>query len=234
MYIVGGHLSHGDRDTGNVFTVPLNKYAEFNMFLDPLAAKTVFESPLNITLIPLGVQRKVSSFPKILRRLCLKNKTPEAQFAQHLLSRLSHLQQTHYRYHHMVSLSSKVLKCMDQFYCHIEIKVLLNATLLQEIFLGEILGAVALAGDNSLLKPTVQVKSIKVIAEGNEYKDGQTVIDKNQGIFVKVIENLDPEAYYDLFANELNSKNQSAVIGSFDEQKRLWSKPTVNQTQSPI
>ncbi|KAL9410422.1 hypothetical protein AB3S75_044227 [Citrus x aurantiifolia] len=204
VYIVGGHLSHGDRDTGNVFTVPLNKYAEFNMFLDPLAAKTVFESPLNITLIPLGVQRKVSSFPKILRRLCLKNKTPEAQFAQRLLSRLYHLQQTHYRYHHM------------------------------EIFLGEILGAVALAGDNSLLKPTVQVKSIKVIAEGNEYKDGQTVIDKNQGIFVKVIENLDPEAYYDLFANELNSKNQSAVIGSFDEQKRMWSKPPVNQTQSPI
>lgn len=100
--------------------------------------------------------------------------------------------------------------------------------------MGEILGAVALAGDYSSLKPTLQVKLIKVIAEGNEYKDGQTVIDKKQGIFVKVMENLDPEAYYDLFANELDSENQSAVIGSFDEQKRMWSIPPVNQTESSI
>ena len=47
---------------GNVFTVPLNEHAEFNMFLDPLAAKTVFESKLNITLIPLQLQKKSQFF----------------------------------------------------------------------------------------------------------------------------------------------------------------------------
>lgn len=103
MYIVGGHISYDNKDKGNVFTVPSNKYAEFNMFLDPLAAKTVFDSELNITLIPLGIQQQVSSFPKILGRLQLTKKTPEAVFAHHLLSRLYHLQKKHCRYHHMVN-----------------------------------------------------------------------------------------------------------------------------------
>lgn len=103
MYIVGGHIKHGEKDEGNVFTVPSNKYAEFNMFLDPLAAKAVFNSAVNITLIPLSVQRKVSSFPEILTRLNLTSKTPEARFTKCLLSRLYRLQQTHYRYHHMVN-----------------------------------------------------------------------------------------------------------------------------------
>nr|POE48166.1 pyrimidine-specific ribonucleoside hydrolase riha [Quercus suber] len=39
VYIVGGHISGGDFDKGNVFTIRSNEYAEFNMFLDPLAAK---------------------------------------------------------------------------------------------------------------------------------------------------------------------------------------------------
>ncbi|KAK9126199.1 hypothetical protein Scep_015045 [Stephania cephalantha] len=34
VFVVGGHISHGNNDKGNVFTVPSNKYAEFNMFLD--------------------------------------------------------------------------------------------------------------------------------------------------------------------------------------------------------
>ncbi|GMY27604.1 pyrimidine-specific ribonucleoside hydrolase riha [Fagus crenata] len=192
VYIVGGHISHGHRDEGNVFTVPSNKYAEFNMFLDPLAAKTVFDSKLNITLIPLGIQRRVGSLPRILEWLQETKRTPEAKFARRLLSRLYHLHQEHFLYSHM------------------------------DIFTGEILGAVALVGD---LKPTLQVKRVKVLAEGVESKDGHTVIDEKDGKLVKILKHVNPAAYYDLFANRLGNMKQSAVIGSFDEQKRLWSTP---------
>lgn len=99
LCIVGGHI---DNKTGNLFTVPSNEFAEFNMFLDPLAVKVVMDSKLNVTLIPLGVQRSVSSFNHVLQRLEQKNQTPEAAFTQNLLSRLSQLQQKSDRYHHMV------------------------------------------------------------------------------------------------------------------------------------
>lgn len=35
VYIVGGHVNIDKSDKGNIFTVPSNAYAEFNMFLDP-------------------------------------------------------------------------------------------------------------------------------------------------------------------------------------------------------
>ncbi|KAK9104591.1 hypothetical protein Scep_021435 [Stephania cephalantha] len=47
VFVVGGHISHGNSDKGNVFTIPSNKYAEFNMFLDPLAAKIMIELQCN-------------------------------------------------------------------------------------------------------------------------------------------------------------------------------------------
>ncbi|KAM4116214.1 hypothetical protein ACB094_02G033300 [Castanea mollissima] len=192
VYIVGGHISRGDWDKGNVFTIHSNEFAEFNMFLDPLAAKTVFDSNLNITLIPLGIQRRVGSLPRILQRLQETKRTPEAKFASRLLSMLYGLQQSHVLYHHV------------------------------DIFSQEILGALVLSGD---LKPTMQVKPVKVFAEGVESTDGQTMIDEKDGKLVKILEDLNYTAYYDLFANRLNDLKQSAVIGSFDEQRRLWSRP---------
>lgn len=60
VYVVGGHLSSNVNDKGNIFSVPSNQYAEFNMFLDPLAAKTMFESELNMILIPLNIQCRIS------------------------------------------------------------------------------------------------------------------------------------------------------------------------------
>ncbi|KAM2963955.1 hypothetical protein FF2_021805 [Malus domestica] len=202
VYIVGGHLSSNDRDKGNVFTIPSNEYAEFNIFLDPLAAKTVFESSLNITLIPLGIQRKVSSFSKILERMRWKKKTPEAHFARRLLSRLYRLQQLHHRYHHM------------------------------QTFLGEILGAVIIAGD-SHLNETFQVEPIKVYAEGFESSDGQLMIDENQQKLVRLLDSVDPEAYYDLFADRLSDSNQSAVLASFEEQVNFWRKPPNQSGTAP-
>ncbi|KAF9678090.1 hypothetical protein SADUNF_Sadunf08G0175700 [Salix dunnii] len=195
VYVVGGHISHNITDKGNVPNIDLNHYTELNMFLDPLAAKTVFESSLDITLIPLGIQRRVSSFPEILERLRKMNTTPEALFARRLLSRLYHLKETHYRYQHI------------------------------DTFLGEILGAVVLAGNFSKLDPTFLAKPIKVFAEGVESEDGGVVIDEKQGRLVKIVESVNLGAYYDLFTERLSSKEQSAVIGSFDEQRRNWSVP---------
>ncbi|KAM1086782.1 hypothetical protein EV1_012423 [Malus domestica] len=200
VYIVGGHISSNDKDKGNVFTIPSNEYAEFNMFLDPLAAKAVFESSLNITLIPLGIQREVGSFSKILERMRRKKKTPEALFVRRLLSRLYRLQQLHHRYHHM------------------------------QTFLGEILGAVLLAGD-SRLNQTFQAKPIKVYAEGVESRDGQLLIDENQRKLVRVLDSVNPQAYYNLFVDRLSDSNQSAILGSFEEQVKFWRKPP-NQTET--
>ena len=102
VYIVGGHISNGGTIKGNVFSVPSNEHAELNMYLDPLAAKTVFESDLDIKLIPLRAQHGVSSFPMIIQKLFLTKKTPEALFAHRLLSTLHRLQEKHLRYRHMV------------------------------------------------------------------------------------------------------------------------------------
>lgn len=96
--------------------------------------------------------------------------------------------------------------------------------------MGEVLGAVILAGDRSSLKPTFSIKPIKVFAEGVESKDGYTYVD-NAGKSVKLLETVDPRAFYDLFSHQLGNENQSAVIGSFDDQKRMWSMPS-NRTES--
>lgn len=101
ILIVGGHINYNKTEEGNVINVPCNKFAELNMFLDPFAAKTVLSSEHNITLIPLGMQRKVSAFPQILEKLYLKS-TPEAVFARRLMSRLYRLQKLHPAYRHVV------------------------------------------------------------------------------------------------------------------------------------
>ncbi|XP_026438341.1 uncharacterized protein LOC113336867 isoform X2 [Papaver somniferum] len=199
VYVVGGHLSNSRTDLGNLFSVPSNEFAEFNMFLDPMAAKVVLESELNVTLIPLNVQRQVSSFPEMLKRLQLKKTTPEAVFTYRLLSRLHRLQQKHRRYHHM------------------------------DTFLGEILGAVILACDQHL-NPTFKVKPVDVSATGDVSKDGQTIIDEIHGKLVKVIESVDNRKYFAEFANLLGEKKQTAVIGSFNQQKKIWSTPPTNHT----
>lgn len=104
MYIVGGHITrHGNNnEKGNLFTFPSNEFAEFNMFLDPLAAKIVLDSNLNITLIPLRARKQVSSFQKIIKKLKSVNKTPEAAFARRLLLKLRRLQEKDEKYLHVV------------------------------------------------------------------------------------------------------------------------------------
>ncbi|OIW00042.1 hypothetical protein TanjilG_26379 [Lupinus angustifolius] len=195
VYVLGGHISMNASDKGNIFSIPTNQYAEFNMFLDPLAAKSVLESELNITLIPLSIQRRVSSFSTFIGRLRRTRKTPEAVFSKHLLSRLYRLKGIHHRYQHM------------------------------DTFLGEILGAVVMADSPSSLDPKFEVKSIKVIASGVESSDGEIVVDEKHGKLIRILSHIDAKAYYDLYANKLGDQKQSAKVGSFKEQKREWNHP---------
>ncbi|KAK8516705.1 hypothetical protein V6N12_049426 [Hibiscus sabdariffa] len=65
IYIVIGHICNAyDNNKRNIFTVGSNEYAEFNMLLDPSVAKVVFTLYVNITLVPLQMQGKVSSLVK--------------------------------------------------------------------------------------------------------------------------------------------------------------------------
>ncbi|BAT77197.1 hypothetical protein VIGAN_01529300 [Vigna angularis var. angularis] len=195
VYVVGGHISSTVKDKGNIFSVPSNQYAEFNMFLDPLAARIVFESEVNVTLIPLNTQRKSSSFSAIIGELRRTPRTPEAVFSERLLSRLYHLKQSHSMYQHMGT------------------------------FLGEILGAVVLGDSYSGLDPKFEEKLIKVLADGNESSDGKVVVDEKDGKLVRILTTVDAKAYYKLYANKLGHEEQSAKIGSFEEQRRRWSHP---------
>jgi len=70
----------------------------------------------------------------------------------------------------------------------------------------------------------MQAKRITLSA-GNETTDGQITIDQRNGKLVNVLDNVDHKAYYSRFANLLGDKRQSAMVGSFDEQKRKWSTP---------
>lgn len=197
VYIVGGLIRDGGDEKGNVFTVPSNRYAEFNMFLDPLAAKTVLESNLNITLIPLTAQRKAASFGAVLEALENTQQTPESAFVHGLFSLLNELQKEQNLYHHV------------------------------DIFLGEVLGAVYMV-QGSDLKPSVNLKPISVVANTTKSTDGQIVISKQSAKLVKVLSDFNGEIYYNRLANSLATKKQSAVIGSFEEQKAIWSRSPKN------
>ncbi|KAI4304120.1 hypothetical protein MLD38_039674 [Melastoma candidum] len=200
VFIVGGHIKRGWADKGNVFTIPMNEYAEFNIFLDPLATKTVFESQVKTTVIPLGMQRSIGSFNEFVRGLKRTAGTPEARFAKHLISRLARLKKDHYRYQHM------------------------------DMFLGEIVGAIVLATDHALLKPIFKLERVKVMAEGDESSDGVMYRDPG-GKLVRVLESVNLRALRETFSRRLGDTAQSAVIGSFLDQTRMWGHPPPNRTE---
>ena len=91
-----------------MFTIPSNKFSEFNFFLDPRAAKAVVECDLDITLIPLRAQRQVASFEEVIRSLHAAEKTPESSFVNQLLLSMQKLQKNNRAYRHIVSLSYKL------------------------------------------------------------------------------------------------------------------------------
>ncbi|CAA0807104.1 inosine-uridine preferring nucleoside hydrolase family protein [Striga hermonthica] len=190
IIVVGGHLRgqyFNEYDQGNVMNIDCNKYAELNMFLDPLAAKIVFEASLNITLIPLNVQRMVTGYYSWALSALETQGTPEAAFARDLLSTLVTLKRAHSIYRHV-----------DMFY-------------------GEILGSVVLAGNVLFPIRTMYLeKNIKVLATGDECTDGQMINTiKGKGSAVRILAWASPAAFADTFANRLGDKEQSSGIPSF-------------------
>lgn len=93
------------------------------------------------------------------------------------------------------------------------------------MFLGEILGAVILGGNEWFLKTLYTVRNLGVVATGMLSKDGQITIDENGGDLVRVLESVDPLACYYTFATQLGDEKQSSVIGSFEMQRRMWTSP---------
>jgi hypothetical protein len=97
--------------------------------------------------------------------------------------------------------------------------------MLQDTFLGEILGAVVLANGHSNLDAKFESKSVKVLAEGDESTDGKMVVDEKHGKLVRVLRHVEVKTYHEIYAKRLGDPNQSAKVGSFKEQKRKWSQP---------
>lgn len=87
--------------------------------------------------------------------------------------------------------------------------------------MGEILGAVVLA-EEDLVEPVFQFKPVKILADGVESQEGQTVVSEKGGKLIQILQNLNQTAYFDLFASRLSDKKQSAAIKSFNAQKRMW------------
>lgn len=102
------------------------------------------------------------------------------------------------------------------------------------MFLGEILGAIIFASDENNLNSTFEIKYLKVQAKGDLSSDGQVIDDTTKTKGVRVLKDFNHESVYNVFATHLFRRTQSAVIGSFDEQKRLWSSSQQNKLRGII
>ena len=94
----------------------------------------------------------------------------------------------------------------------------------QDIFLGEVLGAVYMV-QGSNLEPSVKVKPVSIVANTTESTDGQIFARRMSANQLKILYNLNNGVYYNHLANSLANDKQSAVVGSFEEQKAIWSRP---------
>lgn len=85
IYIMGGAI----KVPGNipdVITESENHRAEWNIYLDPYAAQTLFQSGLPLTLIPLDVTNQALIDQSFYLKLKKKQNTPTARFVYSLLS----------------------------------------------------------------------------------------------------------------------------------------------------
>lgn len=86
VYIMGGAVNvPGNLQDGGITN---NPYAEWNIFLDPLAADIVFKSGVNITLIPLDATNKAPVTTTFLNRFSKDHNTTEADFVFAVISKL--------------------------------------------------------------------------------------------------------------------------------------------------
>ncbi|XP_024525453.1 uncharacterized protein LOC112344613 [Selaginella moellendorffii] len=160
VYVLGGSISR----PGNVFTVEENSKAEFNMFLDPLAAEIVLCSGLRVTLLPLDVTEKVS---------------PEKAFLNHLRSRHRHRTPESCLVHKLLRTVHE-LKTKNPAYVHAA-----NP-------LGEVVAA-AVAVNSTALGVVSKEVAITVEATGDVSRDGWTRVDEH-GCTVRIVEKINRTA----------------------------------------
>ena len=87
MVIMGGAIRvPGNLGDGGTFKSS-NTTAEWNIFVDPLAAKRVFDSGARIHLIPLDATNHVPIDPGFLRELQRKARTPLGEFVVAIMER---------------------------------------------------------------------------------------------------------------------------------------------------
>ncbi len=83
VYVMGGALNV----LGNVGFMGIdNQVAEWNIYIDPLAAEIVFESGAPLTLVPLDANNKVPMDMDFYRLLQANRHTPEAEFVYQVLT----------------------------------------------------------------------------------------------------------------------------------------------------
>ena len=75
------------------------------------------------------------------------------------------------------------------------------------------------------IKPSLLLKPISIVANNTTDMDGQIVIDMQSASSVEVLSDFSTEDYCSRIVNSLGNKEQSAVIGSFEEQTAVWSRP---------
>ena len=86
VYVMGGAVDV-DGNVGISGVGIENQFAEWNVYVDPLAAKVLLDSGVAVTLVPLDATNHVPVTPAFQARLAGDATTPEAQFASSILER---------------------------------------------------------------------------------------------------------------------------------------------------
>ena len=79
VYIMGGAVAV-EGNVASPYVGIANRYAEWNIYCDPNAARMVFESGLPITLVPLDATNHVPATTRFYNRIKSDHSTPEATF----------------------------------------------------------------------------------------------------------------------------------------------------------
>jgi inosine-uridine nucleoside N-ribohydrolase len=87
IYVMGGAVEV-DGNVGASGVGIDNRFAEWNIYADPLAADAILRSGLPITLVPLDATNHVPMTTAFVDRFAAEAGTPEARFAKDLFGRL--------------------------------------------------------------------------------------------------------------------------------------------------
>jgi inosine-uridine nucleoside N-ribohydrolase len=85
IYIMGGALDV-DGNVGNSGVGIQNKHAEWNIYIDPVAANIVFKSGIPIILVPLDATKDVPVNRNFYKALDINRKTPAANLVYEMLT----------------------------------------------------------------------------------------------------------------------------------------------------